>query len=202
MNWLEAAGYLGSGLVLVSFLMTSVVKLRIVNMIGSLISCIYALIIRSYPLAFMNFALILINLYFLWKARRVSDRHYAILPVKASDSILQYLLQLYKEDIYTSFPALSIDPDTVDTAFLLLCEESPAGVVLGNRAEDHLHILLDYSLPKYRDYSLGRFLHQALPREGIRHLLFNGPTEHHIKYLQKMGYEAQDDGSWRCQLTG
>ena len=45
---IEAVGYLGSFLVLVSFLMTSVVKLRIVNTIGSLIFMIYALIIKSY----------------------------------------------------------------------------------------------------------------------------------------------------------
>ena len=34
---IEAVGYVGSALVLVSFLMTSVVKLRVVNAAGSLI---------------------------------------------------------------------------------------------------------------------------------------------------------------------
>ena len=58
---IEAVGYLGSFLVLVSFLMTSVVKLRIVNTIGSLIFMIYALIIKSYPTAVMNACLVLIN---------------------------------------------------------------------------------------------------------------------------------------------
>lgn len=33
---IEAVGYLGSALVLVSFLMSSVVKLRVVNTVGSL----------------------------------------------------------------------------------------------------------------------------------------------------------------------
>ncbi len=59
---IEAFGYLGSFLVLVSMLMTSVMKLRIINTIGSTIFTIYALIIHSYPTAFMNFCLILINL--------------------------------------------------------------------------------------------------------------------------------------------
>ena len=52
---IEAVGYLGSALVLVSFLMSSVVKLRVVNTVGSLIFTVYALIIRSYPTAVMNF---------------------------------------------------------------------------------------------------------------------------------------------------
>ena len=59
---IEAVGYLGSTLVLVSFLMSSVLRLRLVNTAGSLIFAIYALIIRSYPTAVMNIALVLINL--------------------------------------------------------------------------------------------------------------------------------------------
>lgn len=42
---LELVGYFASLLVLVSLLMTSVVKLRVINMVGSLIFAIYALCI-------------------------------------------------------------------------------------------------------------------------------------------------------------
>ena len=58
MDWIEIVGYAGSALVLVSFLMTSVFKLRVVNTVGSIIFAIYALIIRSYPTAVMNIALV------------------------------------------------------------------------------------------------------------------------------------------------
>ena len=61
---IEAFGYLGSFLVLVSMLMTSVVKLRIINTIGSLIFTVYAFIIKSYPTAFMNLCLVLINVHY------------------------------------------------------------------------------------------------------------------------------------------
>ena len=44
---IELAGYLGSVLVVVSMLMSSVVKLRIINTAGSIISATYALIIQS-----------------------------------------------------------------------------------------------------------------------------------------------------------
>ena len=64
---IELFGYLGSFLVLISFLMTSVVKLRVINTIGSLIFMTYAVIIKSYPTAVMNFCLVLINLHYLWK---------------------------------------------------------------------------------------------------------------------------------------
>ena len=62
---LELFGYLGSFLVLISMLMTSVVRLRIINLIGSAVFAAYAILIRSYPTALLNGCLVLINLYHL-----------------------------------------------------------------------------------------------------------------------------------------
>ena len=200
LGWTEIMGYIGSALVLISFLMTSVVKLRVVNMAGSIISCTYALIIGSYPLALMNFALVLINLHFLLKARQTSEKHYTLVETQKSDAVLRHLLLKYTEDILACFPGLKVDPDTVDDAYLILCDDAPAGVVLGKREGDTLHLLLDYSLPPYRDHSLGRFLLEAFPRKGIRTLIFTGPTEKHRGHLEKMGFEAQPDGSWMKTL--
>ncbi len=59
---IELFGYLGSVLVIISMLMTSVKKLRILNMTGSLIFTIYAIIIKSYPTALLNSFLVIINL--------------------------------------------------------------------------------------------------------------------------------------------
>ena len=86
---IEMFGYLGAALVLVSFLLTSVVKLRIVNTVGSVMFAIYALIIHSYPTAVMNFCLVAINLYYLWKMSH-SEKVYDFTEVKYDDS---YLLQ-------------------------------------------------------------------------------------------------------------
>lgn len=59
--YLEIFGYIGTGLVLLSMMMTSVVKLRLINMAGSLISMIYAIICVTWPVVFLNLGLILIN---------------------------------------------------------------------------------------------------------------------------------------------
>lgn len=61
--WIEVLGYIGSAMVVISMLMTSVVKLRIINGIGSILSGTYALIVGSFPLALMNVCLIVINIY-------------------------------------------------------------------------------------------------------------------------------------------
>lgn len=61
----EIVGYLGSVLVVVSMLMTSVRRLRVVNAVGAGTFTIYALLIQSYPTAFMNFCLVVIDVYHL-----------------------------------------------------------------------------------------------------------------------------------------
>ena len=71
----EMIGYLGSILVVVSMLMSSVVRLRIINTIGSGIFAAYALMIHSYPTALMNACLVGINVYNLVRLRQ-ADRSY------------------------------------------------------------------------------------------------------------------------------
>lgn len=68
--YIELIGYLGSFLVVVSMLMTSITKLRVVNMTGSVISIIYALVIGSFPIALMNICLLIINTYNIIKLKR------------------------------------------------------------------------------------------------------------------------------------
>ena len=58
---LEIFGYLGTAIVLTSFIMKDIKWLRIVNITGSLISMIYALCTHTLPVAVLNGSLILIN---------------------------------------------------------------------------------------------------------------------------------------------
>lgn len=66
----EIFGYTGTALILISMMMTSVVKLRIINMSGSLISMIYAIITNTWPVVILNLGLIIINAVQLVRIRR------------------------------------------------------------------------------------------------------------------------------------
>ena len=185
---------MGSALVLVSFLMASVAKLRIVNTVGSLIFMIYALIIHSYPTAVMNFCLVLINLHFLWKMRNTGNE-YELVQVKSDDLYLQYLLLKQHEDIISCFNGLSLTPDAtldmVDFSYLITCQGAPAGITLCKNDEEEgiMELVLDYSLPAYRDFSIGFFMMKQLKERGVKKLIYKGPTENHMAYLNKMGFE-------------
>ncbi|MBO4839316.1 MAG: YgjV family protein [Lachnospiraceae bacterium] len=198
-TWLEIAGYIGSALVLLSFLMTSVVKLRLVNMAGSFISFIYALIIGSYPLALMNCALVLINLYFLWKIRH-TRKDYRILETAADDPVLVHFLTEYAADIGACFPGIDTDPAAADVRGLILCEDTPAGIVFLKTEGTAARLLLDYSMPRFRDFSLGAFLADELKARGFTELRYGGPDQNHRKYLEKLRFVRDPSGTWIKKL--
>ncbi|MGB1314381.1 MAG: YgjV family protein [Chitinophagales bacterium] len=66
-NYIEFIGYLASGFVLLSFLMKDIVKLRFVNMIGCVLFVTYGFLLSSIPIIITNFAIIIVNIYYLLK---------------------------------------------------------------------------------------------------------------------------------------
>ena len=59
--YIEAVGYLGTAFILLSMMMTSIIKLRIFNMCGSVISAVYSLLCGAYPIVVLNLGMIAIN---------------------------------------------------------------------------------------------------------------------------------------------
>ena len=190
---IEAFGYLGSLLVLVSMLMTSVVKLRIINTIGSIIFTIYACIIKSYPTAFMNFCLVLINLRFLWKMSRMG-KEYEIMEGDANDILLRGFLDHYQKDIQKCFPGIVYNLNRIDKTYVVLCQGKPVGFTLGRMDDSDLYLDLDYTIPEFRDFSIAAFLFEHLKKQGIRRLIYQGPVEHHQEYLNRLDFRKTENG--------
>ena len=190
---LELYGYIGSVLVVVSLLMASVVKLRIFNTMGCLVSGSYALIIGSLPLCLMNGALIFINGYYLIKMFK-SKQEYDLIESDVEDGFVQYFLDRYEEDIKKFFPGFHRSQQA-ESAYVVCCNGTPASLLLGNKNENgFLDIVLDYSTPAYRDCSVAKYLYPALGEKGISFLVTSEvQTETHAKYLEKMGFENQND---------
>ena len=74
--WLEAFGYAGTVIVIASFFMTDIKFMRIINMVGGIITMIYAIIRQDNPVVLLNAAIVSINtvqlfrLYFFNKKER------------------------------------------------------------------------------------------------------------------------------------
>ena len=191
---LQLVGYFSTLLVLVSFLMTSVVKLRLVNLIGSGIFVVFALLTKSYPTAIMNIGICGINLYFLirlMKAKRLTT----VLPIELDNAYLRTFLDFYRADIRTYFPRFDPKAPDADTAYFVYYDMDPVGLILGRQTgKGALDIRLDYTTPKYRDASVGRCLYpQLLGAEGFTALELRDASPKHEEYLKKMGFRRDGD---------
>ena len=187
----ELIGYIGSALVIVSMLMTSVVKLRVINTIGSVIFCTYALCIHSYPTAAMQVALIIINIVNLKKLLN-TKKEYSIVKQSGAQAFSDFFISRNKGDIKKVFPDFAqVQPD--DLVYLICNHSDCAGILVASKSDNTLTVSLDYTTPAYRDTSVGKFLYKTLKEEGIEKLRANAPVEVHAKYLLKMGFKQNQD---------
>ena len=190
---LELMGYFASLLVLVSLLMSSVVKLRVINSIGAALFTAYAILIRSYPTAVMNFALIIVNGYFLVKVLR-SKKLFSIVETHSDDTAVQHFIQFYRDDIAHYFPGYDFSVNEQETCWLVYADANPVGLLVGESMGDgSIKVSLDYSCPSHRDCSVGEYLYSQLKAAGIVSLHAESQVDRHTSYLRKMGFRLQND---------
>lgn len=190
--YLEIFGYIGTALIIISMMMTSVLKLRIFNMCGSLISLIYAAVCNTWPVAVMNFCLICINMFQTIRQVRQKDKFGHVI-VGADDSTTGYFLNYYAADIQKYFPDYSLTPSDGSEIHVIFVNGEIVGVIIGARTSDVYRIEMDYVIPRYRDIKVGQFLFPRLKDSGINTLTSPKSTEAHDKYLARLGF-AEEGG--------
>ena len=185
---IELVGYFASVMVLVSLLMSSVVKLRVINSIGSAVYVVYALIIGSYPTALLNLGLVIVNMYFLIKMLK-NKKVYSVRRLEPSENGLAHFLAYYQEDIHQFLPEYDGRLDAEDRIYMVYSGADPAGVFIGRMDGKAIRVQLDYSVPQFRDCSVGKFLYAQLKEEGVSQLIAQASTDSHKRYLKKMRFQ-------------
>ena len=204
--WLEMIGYLGSLLVAISLMMRSLLKLRLINLVGALTFVVYGLLIHAYPVAFMNALIVGIDLYYLFQMWRQQD-YFSILEVSADSAYLQRFLAFHQAEIRRFVPPFHLPQREDLIVFFVLRNMVPAGVFIAtprNNAPDSADILLDFVIPGYRDLQIGRFVYEKnaayFQARGIQKLFSAPGSANHPKYLRKMGFTHGYNGLYQRHL--
>jgi len=92
---LEIFGYIGTALVIISMLMTSLIKLRIINMCGSIISTTYSIIVGAWPIVVMNICILCINMYHTVKSLRRKKVLSDVIVSPKDKSLLHFISHEY-----------------------------------------------------------------------------------------------------------
>lgn len=206
----ELIGYAASLLVALSLMMRSILRLRLINLAGSLFFTAYGLLIQAYPVAAVNAFIVLINLYYLYQMLSTRE-FFRLLEVRSDAEYLKAFLDFYAADIRKSQPGFSFTPGENRLVFFVLRNMVPAGLMIGalrtdpgSPAGSELHVELDYAIPGYRDLKIGRFLYQQhsddFRARGIRRIYTAAGAPGHERYLRQMGFQPAGPGRYCLTL--
>lgn len=65
--WIEYVGYAASILIGLSMFMKNIIKLRFINLLGSVLFVFYGFTIKAYPVAIVNLIIVFVNVYHIYK---------------------------------------------------------------------------------------------------------------------------------------
>jgi hypothetical protein len=193
----ELVGYVASALILLSLLMTSLLRLRIINAVGAAVFTAYGLAIDAPPVWAVNAAIVLVDLWQLRGLLRHDERVEAV-EVPWDSPVLARVLAVHADDISTFVPGAP-DPGPATRAWLVLRDTTPASVLLAHAEGGEVVVDLDWATPATRDLRAGRLLHRELhvladvgPGPVVAH---PGPRVHQ-RYLTSLGFAPDDGGRW------
>ncbi len=205
MDIVELLGYVASVLVAISLTMRSVLRLRVINLVGSICFTIYGLLIQAYPVAGVNGFIVVINCVYLYQMMR-SKAYFTLLETSASDAYLRSFLEFYAADIRSFAPSFGLNTHARDQlSWFILRDMVPVGLFVAHQAGDGiLHVDLDYVIPGYRDLQPARFLYREQSARfqglGVAKLCATPETEAMRSYFGKLGFQADRDNQM-CRLV-
>ncbi len=201
-QFLEWFGYGASILIVISLMMSSIVKLRWYNLAGAAMMSVYGMLIHAAPVALLNGFIVAIDIYYLCQVYFSRDLFDILQPLPES-RYLERFLDFYKTEIQKVVPEFDgIVPDNA-MVFFVLRNMVPACLFIAEREADRtLAIKLDFVIPEYRDFKIGHFLFEEkktfFPSCGFIRLTATATTNIHARYLKRMGFtETDPDGTLR-----
>lgn len=194
--YLEYLGYAASLIVLISLLMSSLKKLRWINLAGATLFGAYGFMIGSVPTGLMNLGIVIIDIYYLVKMYKTKD-FFRVLPIEDDSEYLKGFIEFYKKDIESYMKIEDFNIDEATEKFYVLRNMNPAGIFIADKFDNKtLEIKLDYVVPMYRDFKIGLFVfssqRQTFLDKGFTNFVVYTENESHIKYVKKMGFVKEE----------
>ena len=205
--FLELIGYAASGLIAVSLMMNSIVRLRILNMAGAATFAIYGLLIHAYPVTVLNSITVSVNAYHLIRMMRAKE-YFQILKLRPDSDYLRYFLNFYRNEIARILPDFQYRPVPNQVTLFVLRNCAPAAVLIAELKPDGvLRVVLDFAIPRFRDLKIGRFLfvEQAgfFRERGVKEIVISPRTKAFGTYLVKVGFKpaGAQEGSFHIRYA-
>jgi hypothetical protein len=186
-------GYLASLLLAVGLLVNNDLKFRWLNTGGNIAFIFYGVVLGALPIILTNVILLAINLFYLYKIYNRKE-HFELLEFSSGGILIDRFLSFYQADITSHFPEFKREHLETNLNFVVLRDLVIANIFSANLANDgSAKVIINYTVPKYRDYKVGRFIFdkekQYLISKGVKKLWYQAiANRRHEKFLGVMGF--------------
>jgi hypothetical protein len=192
----EIMGYLASLLLAISLVVNNDLKFRWLNTFGCLSFIVYGVLINAFPIILTNGILLLINLFYLVKIYRTKE-NFDMVECLAGGQMIAKFIQFHHKDVRNYFPEFNAADSSYDISFVVLRDMVIANLFVAKNAGDgNAEVKINYTVPKYRDYKVGRFIFEQekkyLISKGVKKIVYaeiHNPQ--HAAFLKVMGFEKE-----------
>jgi hypothetical protein len=196
-TWLDAVGWIGSGLLVWSLLQSRLLRLRALNLVGCLVLIGFNAVLHVWPMVGLNVVLAVINLWYLGQllATRHDEKTYQVVRVGTDDEFLAHVLRTHGADIARFNPEFQFAQGPDRSAYLVLRGDDLVGVVLVRAVDGSTaQVELDYVTQRFRDLTPGEFVYRRshlFTDRGFRRVLT--PPGMVAPYYARLGFRKAGD---------
>lgn len=197
MNWIEILGYAASLLVAVSLTMSSLARLRALNLLGAALFAAYGWLVGAIPVLLVNGFIAVVNVIFLARMQPGRSEAFDLLAIRRPDNrYLQRFLEFHGADISRFSPGFDASAIRDPRIVFILRDMLPVGLVICEPGPGgDLHVRLDYVIPPYRDFRCAHYFYRAwatvVDCPGTCRFVAAGGSAKHRWYLRKVGFTAE-----------
>ena len=201
----QLLGYLAFIFLAISLWVTNDIKFRWVNSLGSLAFVLYGIFIHAFPIVLTNAVLMGINIYFLFKIYRRQE-NFDLIEFKKDAALIPKFLSFYQKDIMAYFPNFVMEEKDNEIKFVVLRDIVVANIFIACVDENgNAVVKINYTVPKYRDYKVGRFLFdegkEFLQSRGIKKIIYKKiHNPQHEKFIRVMGFTKEIINNNTCYI--
>ena len=151
-------GYLATLLLAIGLIVNNDLKFRWLNTGGNIAFIMYGILLHAMPVVLTNSILLTINLFYLYKIYNRKEL-FELLEFSSGGILVDRFLSFYKTDIADYFPGFSKEQMEGNVNFVVLRNLVIANIFSARLSADgNAEILINYTVAKYRDFKVGRFI--------------------------------------------
>jgi len=201
----QLLGYFAFIFLAISLWVNNDIKFRWINSLGSLSFVFYGILIQAFPIVLTNGVLLAINIYFLFKIYRRQEK-FDLVEFRNDAALVPKFLSFYKKDIDAYFPGFAMGEEEKEIRFVVLRDVVVANLFVATvNSNGDAFVKINYTVPKYRDYKVGRFLFdegkEFLHNKGIKRIIYTQVhNPQHERFLKVMGFRKERFEAADCYM--